>query len=265
MPAIFLLLFAALPLAAPGFAQENWTVPLRVSNAAGESVLLTLGQAAEATPGVDADLGERELPPLPPLTLIDIRFQIEGTNGAATDLRPPEENRQTWSLQIQAGSGGYPIALAWSPATFPPGATVELLDALTGGDLIRVDMLVESSHTIDNPGFTNLLVQFEAPTAVFETTQSPQGHALDPNYPNPFNGATQIPFRLGQAAEVSLAIYSLAGQFVRTLWDGQLPAGAHSYAWDGNAHSGRPVASGPYFYVLKTPDGSLKRTLVLLR
>lgn len=258
-------LFAALLVAAPSLSQEDWTVPLRVSNAAGESVLLNLGQVAEATPGIDATLGERELPPLPPLTLIDIRFQLEGTNGAATDLRPPAENRQTWSLQIQAGAGGYPVSLAWSPSTFPPGSTVELLDALTGGDLIRVDMQTQSSHSVENPGFTNLLIQFEAPTAVFEAPQAPQAHALDPNYPNPFNGSTQIPFRLEATSETSLSVFSLAGQPVRSLWKGRLNAGAHSFAWDGLDQNGAPVASGTYLYVLKTPAGSLKRTLVLLR
>lgn len=246
-------------------AAEDWTAELSVANAAGESVQLQFGQVAGATESVDSDLGERELPPLPPLTLIDIRFVLEGTNGATVDLRSPAINSQNWNLQIQAGSGGFPITLAWSPAALPPEASVLLIDAITGGDLIQVDMSRESTYVVENAGFTFLSILFEAPTAVLQDDASPSSFNLSANYPNPFNGSTVIPFSLASTTRVGLAIFSPTGQLLRRLWSGSLRAGQHQLAWDGRNDNGHAAASGTYLYVLSTPTGVLKRKLVLLR
>ena len=87
----------------------------------------------------------------------------------------------------------------------------------------------------------------------------PKTTALLPNYPNPFNPETWIPYQLAKPAKVSISIHSMNGQLIRTLELGQLPAGLyHSKSraayWDGRNALGEPVASGVYFYTLTTNE-----------
>jgi flagellar hook assembly protein FlgD len=82
---------------------------------------------------------------------------------------------------------------------------------------------------------------------------------LLPNYPNPFNPETWIPYQLAVPAHVTIDIYTATGQRVRRLDLGQKRAGRyHQRAlaayWDGCDAAGEPVASGVYFYVLQVVD-----------
>ena len=67
--------------------------------------------------------------------------------------------------------------------------------------------------------------------------------------PNPFNPSTTLHVQLPTSGPVSLTLYNLAGQVVRTVWvEHYLDAGMHSWQWDGRDDQGRPVASGVYLY-----------------
>ena len=68
------------------------------------------------------------------------------------------------------------------------------------------------------------------------------------NFPNPFNPSTTIPFNLQQAAHVSLDVFDVLGQRVRSLADETYGAGQHALVWEGTDDSGRGVASGLYIY-----------------
>ena len=86
-----------------------------------------------------------------------------------------------------------------------------------------------------------------------------------PNYPNPFNAGTILPFLAPDSAPAALHIYNLHGQKVRTLTTGQVAAGYGEVAWDGRDHSGHVVASGVYLYRLETEEVELTRKLLFLR
>ena len=89
---------------------------------------------------------------------------------------------------------------------------------------------------------------------------------LDQNYPNPFNPTTTIGFTLRERSHVSLRIYNVAGQLVRTLVDEvRVPGVSHSIDWDGRNARGSSVASGVYFYRLVTKDATMTRKMVLLK
>lgn len=68
------------------------------------------------------------------------------------------------------------------------------------------------------------------------------------NYPNPFNPETKIRFELPEPAQVSLIIYNLLGEEVRTLVNTDLEANFHTIRWDGKNDSGEEVPSGVYIY-----------------
>ncbi len=94
----------------------------------------------------------------------------------------------------------------------------------------------------------------------------PMATALHANYPNPFNGATVIPYSLSRTGPVSLVIYNSLGQQVRTLVDEVQTAGAHTISWRPLGGDARPpLASGTYLCRLGTPEGSTTRKLTLLR
>ena len=89
--------------------------------------------------------------------------------------------------------------------------------------------------------------------------------ALYGSWPNPFRGGTTINFSLPREGQARLAVYNVAGQLVRTLHDGVLPAGSQSVSWDGRNQAGRSVPGGVYFYRLSTGDRTLTHKTVLVR
>ena len=93
----------------------------------------------------------------------------------------------------------------------------------------------------------------------------PFGYALSQNYPNPFNPETTIRYDLPEAEMVRLFLYNLTGQRVRTLVDGERPAGTYSATWDGTDDTGRDVASGVYLCRMETEEYRAVRKLVLIR
>ena len=99
---------------------------------------------------------------------------------------------------------------------------------------------------------------------------TPTETQLLPNYPNPFNPETWIPYRLADDAFVTLTIYEGAGQLVRTIDAGLQPASAYesrsqAIYWNGRNQVGEKVASGVYFYHLSAGDFSATRKMLILK
>ncbi len=91
---------------------------------------------------------------------------------------------------------------------------------------------------------------------------------LLPNFPNPFNPETWIPYELSESADVALTIYNMRGVVVREIKLGHQPAGIYRHRsraihWDGRNAFGEKVASGVYFYTLKAGDYVATRKLLI--
>ena len=98
----------------------------------------------------------------------------------------------------------------------------------------------------------------------------PETTVLLPNYPNPFNPETWIPYQLANASDVQVTIYDTKGIVVRTLALGHRAAGHYvnrnrAAYWDGRNGLGENVASGVYFYQLQTGEISPMRKMVILK
>ena len=76
----------------------------------------------------------------------------------------------------------------------------------------------------------------------------PDHYKLHQNYPNPFNPVTNIAFDLKESSRVSLIVYNILGQKIKTLVSGPMNAGYHQLKWNGKNNFGESVASGIYFY-----------------
>ncbi len=97
---------------------------------------------------------------------------------------------------------------------------------------------------------------------------TPTETLLLPNYPNPFNPETWIPYQLAKASDVTVSIYSVGGKLVRTLKLGHQPVGIYKSRsraayWDGRNELGEPIASGVYFYTLTADDFTATRKMLI--
>ena len=100
------------------------------------------------------------------------------------------------------------------------------------------------------------------------TARPPDKTGLLPNYPNPFNPETWIPYHLAEPSDVTLRIHSVNGALVRTLRLGHQPAGVYQRRsraayWDGKNEVGEPVASGVYLYTLTAGNFTATRKLLI--
>ncbi len=123
---------------------------------------------------------------------------------------------------------------------------------------------------ITDPSIQLLLVQriidwFGPVVGVPVAESAPVRSGLAPNFPNPFNPSTSIPFTLSRAGNTRIVIYDVAGRAVRELVSGVWAAGPHVAAWDGRDDAGRSLASGTYFYRLETPEIEATRSMVLVK
>ena len=99
---------------------------------------------------------------------------------------------------------------------------------------------------------------------------APKQTVLLPNYPNPFNPETWIPYQLANPADVSITIYTSDGKLVRKLDIGHQQIGLYQNRskaayWDGKNEIGEPVASNVYFYTLTAGNFSATRKMLILK
>ena len=127
-------------------------------------------------------------------------------------------------------------------------------------------------------GFSNTATFYEPSAIIYDnvvfgidtasgvpTASATLGAELRQNYPNPFNPSTRIEFALERPSSVELAVFDLAGHRLATLEQGTLAAGEHHVTWNGRADDGTPAAAGQYRYVLKTDEGQVSRSMVLIK
>ena len=93
----------------------------------------------------------------------------------------------------------------------------------------------------------------------------PVEFALHENYPNPFNPSTTLRFDLPEVSNLTLTIYNMLGQKVRTFNYQNTSAGYHSVKWNATNDYGDPVGAGVYLYQLQTKDFVKTRKMVLLK
>jgi hypothetical protein len=111
-------------------------------------------------------------------------------------------------------------------------------------------------------------IQIDCPTSTDgddEGTPKPSNYALSQNYPNPYNPVTQITYQLPQPGVVSLKIYNVQGQLVRTLVNEYKPAGTHSISWNGRNDLGMEVSSGIYFYRIQAGSFTETKRMILIK
>jgi len=93
----------------------------------------------------------------------------------------------------------------------------------------------------------------------------PEVTALNSNYPNPFNPETCLSFALAEAGNVRIDIYNVKGQKIKTLVNEIKAAGTYQITWYGTDDNNRQVASGIYFYKMRSGIYSSTRKMILMK
>ena len=130
----------------------------------------------------------------------------------------------------------------------------------------RIEQLLREARLADDG--SNLFRQGIANLELLINSAIPIETVLLPNYPNPFNPETWIPYDLAEAADVRITIYNLKGESVKQLKVGLQAAGTYrtqsrAAYWDGCNAVGEPVASGVYFYTLQAGQVKTSRKMVI--
>ncbi len=124
------------------------------------------------------------------------------------------------------------------------------------------------SHTIVVPDSSATYTAnyiYDAPTGIGDPL-IPEKVALYQNVPNPFNPTTVIRYDVSAGgARVSLRVFDVSGQLIRTLVDGNVTAGRKTAFWDGRDTRGNRVSSGVYFYRLQAGDRVFNRKMTFLK
>jgi len=241
----------------PGYVEEvgEWETANVGANCPGINNLTSRYGVRPQNPGAQATF----TPDIPFAGLYRIEFALPVTAAASTNAL----------YVIRPGGGAAPDSVWLNQCTdqacewrllgfhyLVPGRgnSVSVIDSGTGtGYVIRAD-LMKFTYCVPVP------VILESPMSGL-----PKEWTLHQNYPNPFNTSTEIRYHTPQAGHVSLKIFNLLGQEVRTLVDIVQRAGEYEVIWEGRDNEDREVASGLYFCRLRTCDVSKTIKMVLMR
>ena len=151
-----------------------------------------------------------------------------------------------------------PIQLDIIKSTSHPEEVIAVQRALGGLETVR-----EKSHNV------KITIQFLR-AWLASANQNVRETKLLPNYPNPFNPETWIPYQLAEAADVSVKIYDVGGRLVRTIPVGFKPVGYYltrerAAYWDGRNEIGESVSSGVYFVQFVVGEFTATQRVVIVK
>ncbi len=100
---------------------------------------------------------------------------------------------------------------------------------------------------------------------VYGTPTLPLDYILFQNYPNPFNPSTSVKFQVPKTSDVTISVYDMLGQEVRTLFAGEVMRGTYTVNWDGINNAGAKVVSGTYIYRMTAGEFVQSKKMVIIK
>jgi len=195
---------------------------------------------ASAT-ALDSDRQYRYLmPPRAPGNILDIRtaqgFRFSDRSSELLELTTPD----------------YPVGVAFNPAAGSEHV-YRLIAEEENGTIVHINLMPGQKQSINKEYEKLTLERIHRDEAILKTS-------IDPNYPNPFNPATTIRYRIAQQSEVLMDVYDVAGRRVARLVNSVQQPGAYTVQFDGSG-----LASGVYFLRLQTNNFVDVQKLTLIK
>ena len=240
----------------------NWSVKVMPEAGGVVGTAKFAGIVSDATDGIDR-YDVMDLPALPG-HVTRLSFITEAGD-YLQDMRAPS-NEMFWHFKVSSAVNT-PVTLRFDAKAVPSEyRTVLLIDSATEAatDLRKVaSYAYKPSEKIRN---FKLIIS----KAHLETYIIPKRSALLQNYPNPFNPETWVPYRLAKLGDVTIKIYNVAGQLVRTLELGHREAGSYTVKeraayWDGRNNLSERIASGVYFYHIQSGSFHATRRMAIVK
>ena len=208
-------------------------------------------------------------------TIVDISFRIKdnisGYEISSMNLRDPQGVMHHF-YHYPDGYGG--LYFTGNPALFKEyhKRIVLPVGSIPGTWGLAEITVYDKAGNILREDFTEI-VRFEVEEGAAAspmTASFPDNTQLLPNYPNPFNPETWIPYQLASSSDVQITIYNMKGSVIRTLALGHQSAGyytgrSRAAYWDGRNTLGERVASGVYVYQLQADETSFMRKMVIMK
>lgn len=261
---------------------------------------VTTGDESSNLGQLDENYCEYELPPLPPKDVFDARWTIVRKNGILRNIfpetpSPDQGTKVAWKGTFQPGnldnaSANFPIVISWSKTAAqacPHDIFFEdqFWDDVNNTGLFRINMKngnVDAAGTgiVVGPDPNNAdrvqvvinLTNVEGFKIVYDLLSGVEtepvvagGYTLSANIPNPFTKSTEISYFAPRSGSMKLEVYSVDGQLVKTLVNGNVEAGQHTAVWMASDENGKAVASGTYVYRLSAGQTVLSQTMVLVK
>ena len=120
-------------------------------------------------------------------------------------------------------------------------------------DVIYIKELILSFRVSDNSSLSS------------KVELTPESFTLYQNYPNPFNPSTTIKYNLNENSYVNVSIYNVAGEIVKTLFNGPQNKGKNSLIWNAKNNKNESVAGGLYIYSVSTENSIYSKKMMLLK
>lgn len=226
---------------------------------------------------------------------VSVSTSADNSEGATQDLSV--DFSVTWDVPVPAeladfGGSVTPqseVVLAWAVPSQSNNLGWEVFRSVDNESFDRVGDMVTGDGTLNELRTYEFLDQ-ELPTADFvyyylrqvdfdgsaarsqtiEVTLAsvqvlPTVMSLAQNFPNPFNPETTIRFDIATEASVSVRIFDITGQLIRTLVSDSRAAGSYTELWDGRTDAGVRVGSGVYFYELKAGSFSSMKKMTFVQ
>jgi len=132
------------------------------------------------------------------------------------------------------------------------------------GNVHIFDMILKGDY-IPKIQVKNGTVNGKLTTCVSKINNMPSEYRVNQNYPNPFNAETVIEYHIPESSYLTVKIYNVLGQEVKTLINGEVTPGKFRITWDGTTDSGEYVASGVYLLMFKSEGYMDIKKMVLTR
>ena len=208
-------------------------------------------------------------------------FDSPPYSGYSIDNLSPDAPRNLSLSNSTIDNEIYQVDLSWSDPTVEDFAYHNVYRNNTNNEEVAivfqtiessfVDMVYEWGNfeywvtAVDHNGNESDASEVAGVELSIEEEIMPEEFALNQNYPNPFNPSTQIRYALAENSNVTITIYNMLGNKVRTLVNERQDAGFRNVLWNATNDNGSPVSAGMYIYTIKAGSFYQAKKMILLK
>ena len=248
---------------------SGWRLNLDLSSNSSFDRTSAIGRCDACEKNVDMN-DMRLLPSLTQRVYISLDINNDGQFDHSKDLRSTSDFNGVWNMRVNRPNAEGSLTLKGAYENDRPNDLVLMIVNVSTREVLK-NFPVESFELSNmNSEFNDFKVVAGEEAYVLSMVDEilnsiPTEFSLGQNYPNPFNPVTKMDISLPLTGDVTLVIYNILGQKVRTIFSGELNYGYHTMQWNGLDDQGLRVSSGVYFSEFRTRDHRKTKKMLLLK